>query len=73
VRRASAAARRGTEELLAVAGEARSIEGRLATSDWVVGLAPSAADLAVCPWIERLEQALLRPAGRRAARAVSAR
>jgi glutathione S-transferase len=51
------------EELLTVAGEARSIEGRLAKSDWVVGLAPSAADLVIYPWIELLKHALLRPAG----------
>jgi glutathione S-transferase len=51
------------EQLLTVAGEARVIEGRLAKSDWVVGAAPSAADLVIYPWIECLRHALLRPAG----------
>jgi glutathione S-transferase len=51
------------EELLTAAAEARTIEGRLAKSDWVVGPAPSAADLVICPWIELLRHSLLRPAG----------
>jgi glutathione S-transferase len=51
------------ERLLAVAGEARTIEGRLAKSEWLVGLAPSAADFVIYPWIALLRHALLRPAG----------
>jgi glutathione S-transferase len=35
------------EPLLAVAGEARTIEGRLAQSESVVGLAPSVADFVI--------------------------
>jgi glutathione S-transferase len=45
-----------------VAGEARTIEGRLAKSDWIVGDGPSAADLAIYPCIRLLHRALTRPA-----------
>jgi glutathione S-transferase len=34
-----------------VAGEARTIEGRLSKSDWLVGAEPSAADFVVFPGI----------------------
>jgi len=51
------------EQLLVVAGEARPIEGRLAKSDWLVVLAPSAADFVIDRWIELLRHALRRPAG----------
>jgi glutathione S-transferase len=51
------------EHLLLVAGEARTIEGRLARSDWVVGEQPSAADFVIYPWIQLLQHALLQPAG----------
>jgi glutathione S-transferase len=44
-----------------VAGEARTIEGRLSKGDWIVGDAVSAADLAIYPCIRVLLQALLRP------------
>ena len=51
------------EHLLAVAGEARGIEGPLAGSEWVVGVQPSAADFVIYPWIELLRHVLLGPAG----------
>ena len=49
--------------LLAAAGEARVIEGRLASSEWVVGAAPSAADFVIYPWITLLLDLLEGPAG----------
>jgi glutathione S-transferase len=45
-----------------VAGEARTIEGRLSKGDWIVGDAVSAADLAIYPCIRALLQELQRPA-----------
>jgi glutathione S-transferase len=50
------------EHLLAAAGEARVIEGRLAGSEWVVGVAPSAADFVIYPWIALLLELLEGPA-----------
>lgn len=44
-----------------VAGEARTIEGRLSKSDWIVGEAVSAADLAIYPCIRLLHRSLMRP------------
>jgi glutathione S-transferase len=44
----------------AVAGEARTIEGRLSKSDWVVGESVSAADLMIFPDIQLLLRALNR-------------
>ena len=41
-----------------VAGEARTIEGRLSTSEWLVGDQPSAADLVVFPGIMLLLRAM---------------
>jgi glutathione S-transferase len=41
-----------------VAGEARTIEGRLSKSDWLVGDQPSAADLVVFPGIMLLRRAM---------------
>jgi glutathione S-transferase len=41
-----------------VAGEARTIEGRLSKSDWLVGEQPSAADLVVFPGIMLLRRAM---------------
>lgn len=41
-----------------VAGEARTIEGRLSASDWLVGEQPSAADLVVFPGIMLLLRAM---------------
>ncbi len=49
------------EHMLAVASEARTIEGRLSKSDWVVGERPSAADFVIYPWIRLLQQALADP------------
>ena len=43
-----------------VASEARTIEGKLATLDWVVGRQPSAADFVIYPGIQLLIRALLR-------------
>src|SRR6202042_367571 len=44
-----------------VAGEARTIEQRLARSDWVVGESFSAADMMIYPNIRLLLRALQRP------------
>jgi len=57
---------RGVGEYLAeamhrVAGEARTIEQRLAHSDWVVGESFSAADMMIYPDIRLLLRALQRP------------
>ncbi|HEX4025490.1 MAG TPA: glutathione S-transferase family protein [Steroidobacteraceae bacterium] len=59
---------RGVGEQLAeamhrVAGEARTIEQRLAHSDWVVGESFSAADMMIYPDIRLLLHALQRPEG----------
>ena len=48
----------------AVASEARTIEGRLSKSDWVVGDAYSAVDMVIFPGIQLLKRALEKPAGR---------
>jgi glutathione S-transferase len=50
-----------TEHAIRAASEARTIEGRLSKSDWVVGERPSAADFLIYPWIEFLQHALLAP------------
>lgn len=47
-----------------VAREARTIEARLSKGDWIVGDAPSAADLAIFPCIRVLHRALLQPGAR---------
>src|SRR5690606_15699182 len=47
-----------------VAREARTIEGRLSKGDWIVGDAPSAADIAIFPCIRVLHRALLQPGAR---------
>ena len=56
----------GSEELAEamhrVAGEARTIERRLAQSDWVVGEHYSAADIVIYPDIRLLQRALALPA-----------
>jgi glutathione S-transferase len=44
-----------------VANEARTIEGRLSKSDWIVGESVSAADIAIYPCIRLLHRALQRP------------
>ena len=46
-------------------GEARTIEGRLSTSDWLVGEAFSAADIVVFPGIMLLLRALEKREARR--------
>ncbi len=47
-----------------VASEARSIEARLARSDWVVGESFSAADIVIFPGLQLLLRALGKPAAR---------
>ena len=47
-----------------VAAEARSIEGRLAHSDWVVGESFSAADIVIFPALQLLLRALGKPQAR---------
>ena len=47
-----------TRAMHIVAGEARTIEGRLSKSDWLVGEQPSAADLTVFPGIMLLRRAM---------------
>jgi len=50
-----------TQAMHTVAGEARTIEGRLSKGDWIVGDAVTAADLAIYPCIRVLQHLLLRP------------
>lgn len=50
-----------TAAMHAVASEARTIEGRLAKSEWIVGKECSAADLVIFPGIQLLKRALERP------------
>jgi len=52
------------EPMHRVAGEARTIEQRLARSDWVVGESFSAADMMIYPDIRLLLRALQRPEAR---------
>ncbi|MDH4312512.1 MAG: glutathione S-transferase family protein [Gammaproteobacteria bacterium] len=47
-----------TRAMHIVGGEARTIEGRLGNSDWLVGEQPSAADLTVFPGIMLLRRAM---------------
>ena len=47
-----------------VASEARSIEGRLSKSDWVVGESFSAADIVIFPGLQMLLRALQKPEAR---------
>ncbi len=49
------------DHMLIAAGEARTIEGRLSKSEWIVGEQPSAADFVIYPWIRGLQQALEDP------------
>ena len=53
-----------THAMHLVAGEARTIESRLARGDWIVGDSVSAADLAIYPCIRLLYRALMRPEAR---------
>jgi glutathione S-transferase len=49
------------ESMHVVAREARSIEARLATADWVVGDTVSAADIVIFPSLQLLLRALAKP------------
>ena len=48
----------------AAASEARTIEGRLSKSEWIVGDAFSAVDMVIFPGIQLLKRALEKPAAR---------
>jgi glutathione S-transferase len=50
-----------TSAMHAVASEARTIEGRLSKSEWIVGASCSAVDLVIFPGIQLLKRALERP------------
>ena len=50
-----------TAAMHAVASEARTIEARLAKSDWIVGESCSAADMVIFPGIQLLRRALEKP------------
>ncbi len=50
-----------TAAMHAVASEARTIEGRLAKSDWIVGDSCSALDMVIFPGIQLLRRALEKP------------
>jgi glutathione S-transferase len=50
-----------TAAMHAVASEARTIEGRLSKSSWIVGDACSAVDLVIFPGIQLVKRALERP------------
>jgi glutathione S-transferase len=53
-----------TAAMHAVASEARTIEGRLSKSEWIVGDAFSAVDMVIFPGIQLLKRALEKPAAR---------
>jgi glutathione S-transferase len=53
-----------TDDMHHVANEARTIEARLAKSDWVVGESFSAVDMVIFPGIQLLRRALERPEAR---------
>ena len=53
-----------TDAMHVVAREARTIEGRLSKSDWIVGESYSAVDMVIFPAIQLLRRALDRPGGR---------
>ena len=50
-----------TDAMHAVASEARTIEGRLSKSEWIVGDACSAVDMVIFPGIQLLKRALEKP------------
>ena len=50
-----------TQAVHHVANEARTIEARLSKSDWIVGEAVSAADIAIYPFIRLLHRSLSEP------------
>jgi glutathione S-transferase len=51
-----------TDAMHVVAREARTIEGRLAKEQWIVGASYSATDMVIFPWIQLLRRALDRAA-----------
>ncbi|MGH8170496.1 MAG: glutathione S-transferase family protein [Steroidobacteraceae bacterium] len=53
-----------TRAMHAAASEARTIEGRLSKSDWVVGESYSAVDMVIFPGFQLLKRALERPEAR---------
>ena len=53
-----------TRAMHAAASEARTIEGRLSKSDWVVGDSFSAVDMVIFPGFQLLKRALERPEAR---------
>ena len=53
-----------TAALHAAASEARTIEGRLSKSEWIVGDSFSAVDMVIFPGIQLLKRALDKPAAR---------
>jgi glutathione S-transferase len=53
-----------TKAMHAAASEARTIEARLAKSDWVVGESFSAVDMVICPGLQLLRRALEKPEAR---------
>lgn len=55
---------RVTAAMHAVASEARTIEGRLSKSEWIVGDAFSAVDMVIFPGIQLLKRALEKPVAR---------
>ena len=50
-----------TAAMHAIAGEARTLEGRLSKSDWIVGESCSAVDMVIFPGIQLLKRALEKP------------
>jgi glutathione S-transferase len=53
-----------TAAMQVVASEARTIEGRLSKSDWIVGDSYSAADMVLFPGVQLLIRALNKPRAR---------
>jgi glutathione S-transferase len=53
-----------TAAMHAVASEARTIEGRLSKSDWIVGESYSAVDMVIFPGIQLVKRALEKPQAR---------
>ena len=53
-----------TRAMHALGTEARTIEGRLSKSDWIVGAAYSAVDMVIFPGIQLLKRALEKPQAR---------
>jgi glutathione S-transferase len=53
-----------TAAMHAVASEARTIEGRLSKSEWIVGESYSAVDMVIFPGIQQVKRALEKPQAR---------